>query len=116
MAVAMPSAEQLAAVASHGVAQVPNSVSGAAPQHDQVVSKVLVDALHGGGSGPNIDGILNAVSSQGASPDALQALASHGAVAVSFGHTAFADAFGGAHGMLSQAMIVHPDAVAPVHG
>ena len=116
MAVAMPSAEQLAAAGSHGVAPPQNSVAGGAPQHDQVVSKVLVDALHGGGSAPNIDTLLNGVSSHGTAQDALQALASHGASAVSFGHMAFADAFGGAHGMLSQTMMVHPDAVAPVHG
>jgi hypothetical protein len=113
MAVTMPSAAQLAAAASHGVSQAPDSVGGATPQHEQVVSKVLVDALHGGGGGSvNIDGLLNNAGIHGASQDALQALASHGSAAVSFGHTAFADAFGGAHGML----LMHPDVAPPVHG
>ena len=111
-AVVMPSAAQLAAAASHGVAQADNSVAGNTPQHEQVVSKVLVDALHGGGGGVNIDGLLNNVSSHAAAQDALQALASHGAGVVSFGHTAFADAFGSAHGM----QMMHPDIAPPVHG
>jgi len=56
--------------------------------------------------------LLNNVSNHAAAQDALQALASHGAGAVSFGHTAFADAFGTAHGM----QLMHPDIAPPVHG
>jgi hypothetical protein len=118
-AVAMPSAQQLAAIAAaHGVAQPQTSVAGQTAQHDQVVSKVLVDALHGGdGHGPNIDALINGVSSQGSAHDALQAFASHAGSAVPFGHMGFAQAFGGPHLMLtSEALMVHQDAAPPAHG
>jgi hypothetical protein len=106
-AVAMPSAEQLAAVAAaHGTAQPQTSVAGTSSQHNEVVGKVLADSLHGGGQhGPSIDALVNSLPGHGAAHDGLQAVASHAA-----------GAFGGAHLMLSQEMMVHPDNVAPAHG
>jgi len=118
-AVAMPSAEQLAAfAAAHGVAQPQTSVAGQAPQHEQVVSKVLADALHGGeGHGPNIDALVNGQSSHGPAHDHVEAFASHAGSAVPFGHMGFAAAFGGAHLMLSNDMLMmHQDAAPPAHG
>jgi hypothetical protein len=116
-AIAMPSAEQLlaAAAGAHGVVQPQTSVAGNAAQHNEVVSKVLADSLHGGeGHGTSIDAVVNGLSGHGAAHDALAALASHIAAAVPFGHMGFASAFGGANVMLSPEM--HPDNVAPVHG
>jgi VCBS repeat-containing protein len=113
--VAMPSAEQLGALVAkaHGP---DGSVAGANAQHNQVVGKVLADALHGGdGHGANIDALINGLPGHnGAAPDALQALASHGDAAVSFGHTGFGGAFGGGHAMLSMEMALHD--AAPAHG
>jgi hypothetical protein len=114
-AIAMPSAEQLAALATtaHGANA---SVAGESAQHNQVVGKVLVDALHGGeGHGANIDALINSLPGHsGAAPDALQVLASHADAAVSFGHMGFGGAFGGGHEMLSMEMAMH--AAAPAHG
>jgi hypothetical protein len=114
-AVAMPSAEQLVALATtaHGANA---SVAGESAQHNQVVGKVLADALHGGeGHGANIDALINGLPGHsGAAPDALQVLASHADAAVSFGHMGFGGAFGGGHEMLSMEMAMH--AAAPAHG
>jgi hypothetical protein len=111
----MPSAEQLGALVAkaHGP---DGSVAGANAQHNQVVGNVLADALHGGdGHGANIDALINGLPGHnGAAPDALQALASHGDAAVSFGHTGFGGAFGGGHAMLSMEMALHD--AAPAHG
>jgi hypothetical protein len=105
--VAMPSAQQLAA-AGHGAQQQ-------AAVHDQVVSKVLADSLNGGeGHGPNIDAMLASLPGHGQAPDALEALASHGAAAVPFGHMGMAAGFGGMHSMLSLEIMHH--AAAPAHG
>jgi hypothetical protein len=115
-AVAMPSAEQLAAVSSGGPEQPASAVAGELAQHDQVVGKILADALHGGAShGPNIDALINGLPGHdGAATDALQALASHADGAVSFGHMGFGAAFGGGHAMLSMEMVMHDAAAA--HG
>jgi len=116
-AVAMPSAEQLVAAAGgNAAAQSQASVAGESAQHTQVVGKVLADALHGGAAhGPNIDALLQAAHGQSPAQDAIEAFASHGGSAVSFGHMAFGTAFAGAHGMLAVEMM-HADAAPPAHG
>jgi hypothetical protein len=116
-AVAMPSAEQLvAASGGNAAAQAQASVSGESAQHNQVVGKVLADALHGGeGHGPNIDATLHAIHGNGPAHDAIAEFASHGGGAVSFGHMAFGSSFFGPHGMLAVEMM-HTDAAPPAHG
>jgi hypothetical protein len=114
-AVTMPSAAQLAALTGHGTADQHTSVAGDNVQHNEVVGKVLADALHGGEShGPSIDALVHALPTHANGGNAaLEALATHGGAAVSTGHMAFAGAFGFAHGMAS--MEQHPDAP-PAHG
>ncbi|HKX92808.1 MAG TPA: DUF5801 repeats-in-toxin domain-containing protein [Sphingomicrobium sp.] len=103
--VAMPSAHQLAGLASGGVA-------GA--QHNQVVSQVLADALHGGNVG-SIESMLSALPSQGGGHSVLEALASHGGAGVSNGDSSVLAGFAAAHAGLSiESMMVHFDA-APTH-
>jgi hypothetical protein len=105
-AIAMPSAEQLAAVSGSAEPQA---------QHDQVVGKVLAAALQGGGHGhgPSLDALINSLPEHG--PHAgLDALASHGPDAVSHGHTAFAGVFSTGHNVLGMDhMAVHHDAPPP---
>jgi hypothetical protein len=117
-AVAMPSAEQLIAASggSDAGAQAQGSVAGESAQHNQVVGKVLADALHGGeGHGPNIDAMLHAMHGNAPAHDVIEAFASHSGSAVPFGHTGFGMAFGGSHGMLGVEMM-HSDAAPPAHG
>ncbi len=114
--VIMPSAEQLAAAANAAAPQ--GSVAGNAPQHNEVVAKVVADALHGGHAhGPDIEAMVHAIGSHGpAGSHAAEALASHGMTAVSNGHMAMFGGFAGAHGgLMMDPMIVHQDA-APSHG
>jgi hypothetical protein len=113
-AVMMPSAQQLAAATG---SQPHTSVAGNA-QHDQVVGKVLADALHGGAAhSPTIDALVNSLPGHaGGGNAALQALASHGGAAVSIEHMAMAGPFGGPHSMLSVDMVMHQDAPPPAHG
>jgi len=115
-AVTMPSAHQLAAaMGAHVTAHPQSTVAGDGGQNSQVVGKVLADSLHGGqGHGPNIDALINGLPGHGGSHDVLEALASHGEGAVSFGHMAFATAYGAAHAMLSLEMMQH--AAPPPHG
>jgi hypothetical protein len=113
MAVAMPSAEQLLAAGSATNAQAAG-VNGA-PQHNEIVSNVLVDALNGGeGHGPNIEALVSQISGHGGSNPALEALASQAAAAASFGHMGFAGTFGGVH-VLGMEMM-HQDAAPAAHG
>ena len=117
-AVAMPSAEQLVAATggSDAGAQAQGSVAGESAQHNQVVGKVLADALHGGeGHGPNIDAMLHAMHGNAPAHDVIEAFASHSGSAVPFGHTGFGMAFAGPHGMLGVEMM-HSDAAPPAHG
>ncbi|MGE5062955.1 MAG: hypothetical protein ACM3IG_02705, partial [Myxococcales bacterium] len=115
----MPSAAQLAAALTHtGSAQPLNSVVGA--QHDEVVGKVLADALHGGSAqGPNVDALLNAMTH---APTAggnlgLETFASVGSASVPFTHIPGAGAFGGFHSALTVEMVMHADAhPAAAHG
>jgi hypothetical protein len=115
-AVAMPSAQQLMA-ALGGHSQPRASVAADGAQHNQVVSKVLADALHGGeGHGPSIDTLLHghAPNVNHAAHDVIEALASHAGSAVPFSNTSLAAAFHGTHGMFSMGM-AHHDAP-PAHG
>jgi hypothetical protein len=117
--VTMPSADQMASLAATAEgANAPEA--GQHGQHNEVVGKVLADALHGGGHGHNIDHLLDAAAGShgghGHANPALEALASHGEAAVSFGHMSFGASFHGAHGLaMMDALAVHQDA-APTHG
>ena len=115
MAVAMPSAAQLAAAGlagTNGHGQTVAGVNGV--QHNEVVAKVLADSLNGGeGHGPNVEALVSQLSGHGGGHNALEALAIHGGGGASFGHMGFAGAFAGMHGMGMEMM--HQDA-APAHG
>jgi hypothetical protein len=117
--VSMPSAAQLAASLTHtGSAQPLNSVAGA--QHDEVVGKVLADALHGGSAqGSNVDALLNAMTHAPAAGGnlGLETFASGGSTSVPFTHIPGAGAFGGFHSALTVEMVMHADAhPAAAHG
>ncbi len=105
--VAMPSAQQLAALAG--------SATSEGVQHNAIVSQVLADALHGGEvHAPNVDALLSALPGGGtlAQGNTLsEALANH--FAAPLAHADF-----GAHGLFGadsavSVMLSHPDAVAP---
>jgi hypothetical protein len=103
-AIVMPSAEDLAGTSEGGHAQ-----------HNEVVGKVLADALHGGGGETsNIETLINSLPEQdgGQGNAALDALASHGAAAVPNGDISILAGFSAGHGM--HMMEVHQDA-APAH-
>ncbi|MBA3511969.1 DUF5801 repeats-in-toxin domain-containing protein [Sphingomonas sp.] len=76
------------------------------------VGRVLIDALAGGDSGPNIDTIIDAVANHGdgAGAAALQSLATYSAVGVSAWHTAGFAGFPGASASTIEPML-HQDAV-----
>ena len=102
-AVAMPSAQQLAAL-----------VGSAAPdgvQHNQIVSQVLADALHGSEAhAPTIDALLSTLPGGGTFVPG-DGLANH--FAAPLGYADF-----GAHGLFGadaavSVTLVHPDAIAP---
>ena len=111
-AIAIPSAQQLAAHMGHG-ADKGASVDAAAVHTDGAVAKVLADALAGGhGHGPNIDALLHNAATHGHAQDALAALASHDAGGVSNGHSGV---FGGFHNApIMEHMAMHQDAM-PAH-
>jgi hypothetical protein len=120
MAVAMPSAEQFAAAGSSATTAHVQTVAGLnGTQHNEIVSKVLADSLNGGeGHGLNVGALVNHLGGQdaghGGSNEALEALASHGAAAASFGHMGFAGAFAGMHVVGMEMM--HQDAAPAAHG
>jgi hypothetical protein len=94
------------------------AASVGAPQHNQVVGQVLADALHGGDSS-SIDSLINSLPTQSGGGDhgtsALEALASHGAAAVSNGDMGIFAGFSAVHGMsMMEHMVMHQDA-APAH-
>lgn len=116
-AVAMPSAHQLeAAAAAHAPAQgQPQASVAPEAQHNEVVSKVLADALHGGDAhGPSIDHLVDSLSGHhGGGSSAIAALASHGMANVPAGDMGFQMAFGSPHVVpMEEAMHV----AAPAHG
>ncbi|MCL6730102.1 hypothetical protein, partial [Sphingomonas hankyongi] len=121
-AIVMPGAELLAAGGKgegHGKGVDGNAVSvDGNAQHNEVVGKVLADALSGGGHhGPDIDALVNAVSEHGGhhAGKGLEALASHGAGSVPIGDMAIFAGFTG-HGMHAMdPMTMHQDA-APSNG
>jgi hypothetical protein len=114
--VAMPSAQQLAAAMGAHSGAEPQTVAADGAQHEQVVGKVLVDALHGGDShAASVDTLLNGLPGHSGPHDSLEALASHGLAAVSFGHTGYGTPYGHAHAMLTVEMAMHAHA-APAHG
>ena len=100
----MPSAEMLAGGND-------NAVAGQA-QGTAEVGRVLLDALAGGGRGPDIDAVIDAVSNQGhgRSEAALEALASHAGLDVSAWHMAGSGGFSGGHAGAMEPML-HHDAV-----
>jgi hypothetical protein len=103
-AVALPSAEMLAAANE-------NAVDSEAKGTGEV-GRALADALAGGG-GPDIDALLDAVANQGAGANAaIEALASHGAGAVSgWDMAAFAGFPGGHSAIVMETLVLHHDAV-----
>jgi VCBS repeat-containing protein len=109
-AVGMPSAEMLATVSANAIA------IDAQSRHTGEVGRVLADALAGGGHGPNIDAVIDAVTNQGHPVKAgIEALASQGPAGVSgWDMSAFAG-FQGPHSaiMMEHVMVLHPDAVQP---
>ncbi|HEX8841714.1 MAG TPA: DUF5801 repeats-in-toxin domain-containing protein, partial [Sphingomicrobium sp.] len=109
-AVAMPDAALM--IAAGHASQGP-SVEG---QHNEVVGKVLADALHGGGSGPNVDALVNSLPQAGDHGQAAaDALATHAAAAVPNGDMGDFAGFTGASALhMMQQMAVHADAV-PAH-
>jgi hypothetical protein len=114
----MPSAQQLAAAMTHGGSAQPlNTVAGG--QHDEVVGKVLADALHGGGgSGPNIDALINTLPDHAGTGGnlGLETFASLGSGTVPLTHIPGAGAFAGPHSMISVEMVMHADAPPHAHG
>jgi len=100
----MPSAEMLAGGND-------NAVEGQA-QGTAEVGRVLLDALAGGGRGPDIDAVIDAVANQGGgrSEAALEALASHAGLDVSAWHMAGSGGFSGGHAGAMEPML-HHDAV-----
>jgi hypothetical protein len=112
--IAMPGAALLAAAHAHG------GVAGQSPsvdaQHNEVVGKVLADALHGGGNGPNVEALLNSLpQTADHGQAAADALASHAAGAVPNGDIGAFAGFTGMGGLhMMHQMAVHADAV-PAH-
>lgn len=106
----MPSAEMLAAANANDNALEGQAKSTAAVQH------VLFDALAGGGHGPNLDAVIDAVANQahGGGQAAIEALASHGSADVSgWDMSAIAGFTGGHAAFTMEHMALHMDA-APV--
>jgi hypothetical protein len=106
-AVGMPSAQMLA-----GGNLNDNAVNVQA-QGTGEVNRVLLDALAGGGRGPDLDAVIDAVANQGhgGGAGALEALASHGAVDVSAWHMGGFGGFPGTHAAPTFEPMIHPDAV-----
>ncbi|HEU5286093.1 MAG TPA: hypothetical protein VFU20_06240, partial [Sphingomicrobium sp.] len=101
--VGMPSAEMLASANGNAL--------DAQAQGTAEVGRVLIDALAGGG-GPDIDAVLDAAANQVPGGNAaLDALASHGAAAVSGWDTAGFAGFPGGHSSVTVDPMLHHDAV-----
>ena len=103
----MPSVEMLAAANANG-----HALEGQA-QSTGEVGRVLFDALAGGGHGPNLDAVIDAVANQahGGGQAAIDALASYGPAAVSGWDMANIAVFTGAHAAFTtEHMALHMDA------
>ena len=110
----MPSAAMLAAINAAANSN-DHSVEGQA-KHTGDVQRVLVDALAGGGHGPNIDAVIDAVANQGhGGQAAIAALASHGGAAVSGWDMGNSAGFTADHAALTMehVMALHASAVPP---
>jgi hypothetical protein len=104
----MPSAQMLAAANGHEHA----ALEGQAKSNGEV-GRVLADALAGGGHGPNIDAVIDAVANHGGggAHAALEAIASQGGAAVPAWHAAGFGGFPGGHALPTmETMVIHPDA------
>jgi hypothetical protein len=105
MGVAMPSAESL----------MP-AVTGVAEQHTGVVEQIVADALHGGGSGPDINALLNALPGAGLGAEAgLNGLATQAGENVPIGDMGHGGVFtfDVAAIITTEVMTLHTDAVQP---
>jgi hypothetical protein len=104
--VAMPSADAMMVMA--GLTHAQSSVT---------VDTIVAEALHGGGSGPDINALLNALPTQGNAGNAgTEIMASLGTVAVpswDTGHGA-AFTFAATNAITMEAMVLHHDAIQPV--
>jgi hypothetical protein len=104
--VAMPSADAMMAMA--GLNNIQSSVT---------IETIVADALHGGGSGPDINALLNALPGQGiAANGGTEIMASLGNGAVptwDMGHGA-GFTFAGTNVITNEAMVLHHDAIQPV--
>jgi hypothetical protein len=104
--IAMPSADAMMAMA--GLTNAQSAVA---------VESIVADALHGGGSGPAINALLNALPGQGIAANAgTETLASLGNGAVptwDMGHGA-GFTFAGINVMTNEATMLHHDAIQPV--
>ena len=104
--VMMPSIEQLQAL-DHSAAPALD-----AHQSNEVVSKVLVDALHGGGDGPDLDALINTLGGHnpGSNP-ALHALAGHTeALVPGMAMNVFGDFMMHPFAFHGEGVALHPDA------
>jgi hypothetical protein len=111
----MPSLSNGLAVAS-GQSLVA-AAAGIEVQHNAVVEQIVADALHGGGNGPDINALLNALPGAGLGAEAgLHGLATPVMEGVSNGDMGHAGVFtfDVASIITSEAMVLHHDAVQPV--
>jgi hypothetical protein len=116
-AIAMPSAQQLAAAAqSSATGTAPKaSVTGGdhGAQHTHV-GHVLADVLHDGGHGAHggVQALINALPLHAGVANPLGQLATHGPASVSNGYMGHFAGFAGMHGTLTMDhMMIHQDAV-----
>ena len=103
----MPSAAMIAAANTNGA-----DLEGHA-QSTGEVGRVLFDALAGGGHGPTIDAVIDAVANQAhaGAQAAIDALASHGPAAVSgWDMASIAGLTGGHAAFTMEHMALHMDA------
>jgi hypothetical protein len=109
--VGMPSAEMLVAANANAI------LLDGQGQNTAEVSRVLFDALAGGGPGPNLDAVIDAVANQvhGGAQTVIDALASHGPAAVSGWDMASIADFTAVHAAFTmEHMMLHIDAATAV--
>jgi hypothetical protein len=93
------------------------ATAGLNVQHTGAVEQIVADALHGGGAGPDINALLNALPDSGLGGQAgLHGLATALSQGVSNGDMGHAGVFtfDVASIITSEAMVLHHDAVQPV--
>ena len=114
--IAMPSAQQLAAIGNLGANGQAIDLDGAV--HNQVVGRVIADSLAGGGGNQSaIDAVLNNLPGHNGANPAIDALASQVSANVPAWHAGAAPGFAAAETVFSmEAMMLHHDAVPPAHG